>query len=137
VSIQAQVVNLLEDLQHEMGLTYLFIAHDLSMVKHISNRIGVMYLGKLVELAESSELYKRPLHPYTRALLSAIPVPDPDVAEQKQRVILKGDVPSPINPPAGCRFRTRCQYARDICSQSNPEMAQVGAQHMVACHLMT
>jgi len=136
VSIQAQVVNLLEDLQQEMGLTYLFITHDLSMVKHISNRIGVMYLGKLVELAESSELYQRPLHPYTRALLSAIPVPDPDAAAQKQRVILKGDLPSPINPPAGCRFRTRCQYARDICSRSNPEMIQVGLKHMVACHIV-
>lgn len=135
VSIQAQVVNLLEDLQKDMGLTYLFIAHDLSMVKHISNHIGVMYLGKLVELAGSGELYRNPLHPYTRALLSAIPVPDPDAAEEKQRIILKGDVPSPINPPGGCRFRTRCQYARAICGESVPQMVEVGPDHLVACHL--
>lgn len=137
VSIQAQVVNLLEDLQREMGLTYLFIAHDLSMVKHISNRIGVMYLGKLVELADSSELYSNPLHPYTRALLSAIPVPDPDLAEQKNRIILKGDVPSPINPPAGCRFSTRCPEVMSICRETSPPEVQARPGHMVACHLVT
>jgi oligopeptide transport system ATP-binding protein len=134
VSIQAQVVNLLEDLQHDLGLTYLFIAHDLSMVKHISNRVGVMYLGKLVELASSNELYKRPLHPYTKALLSAIPIPDPQTADKKNRVILEGDVPSPINPPSGCYFRTRCCYARDICQEVTPSFAELEAGHMVACH---
>lgn len=135
VSIQAQVVNLLEDLQSKLGLTYLFIAHDLSMVKHISNRIGVMYLGKLVELASSNDLYQNPLHPYTRALLSAIPVPDPDTADQKQRIILEGDVPSPINPPEGCRFRTRCRHARTGCGESPPEMKEVEPGHFVACYL--
>lgn len=135
VSIQAQVINLLEDLQQELGLTYLFIAHDLSMVKHISSRIAVMYLGKLVEIAGSSELYQKPLHPYTRALLSALPVPDPDAPEQEQRIVLKGDAPSPINPPVGCRFWSRCQYAVDICKRANPEMIRVGLEHMVACHL--
>jgi oligopeptide transport system ATP-binding protein len=136
VSIQAQVVNLLEDLQAEMGLTYLFIAHDLSMVKHISSRVGVMYLGSMVELTSSNELYKRPLHPYTQALLSAIPVPDPDLAENKQRIILEGDVPSPINPPSGCRFRTRCRYAQDICGQEKPEFKEIESNHYVACHLV-
>ncbi len=134
VSIQAQIVNLLEDLQEELGLTYLFIAHDLSMVKHISNRIGVMYLGKLVELAPSDELYDRSLHPYTRALLSAIPVPDPDAAQQRKRIILEGDVPTPINPPSGCRFRTRCPIAREVCAQEEPVMRDYGGGHMVACH---
>lgn len=135
VSIQAQVVNMLEDLQGEMGLTYLFIAHDLSMVKHISDRIGVMYLGKLVEIADSKELYTKPTHPYTQALLSAIPIPDPDVTRAKQRIILEGDVPSPINPPSGCRFRTRCKYAMPICSEEEPELKDVGGGHMCSCHL--
>ena len=135
VSIQAQVVNMLEDLQHELGLTYLFIAHDLSMVKHISNRIGVMYLGKLVELASSDELYSKPTHPYTQALLSAIPVPDPNVAKANKRIILEGDVPSPLNPPSGCRFRTRCRYATEKCAIEEPVLKEVASGHSVACHL--
>lgn len=136
VSIQAQIVNMLEDLQKELGLTYLFIAHDLSMVKHISNRVGVMYLGKLVELAQSNELYEKPLHPYTQALLSAIPIPDPKVSKERSRVILEGDVPSPLNPPSGCRFRTRCKYAFDRCKDEEPLLKEVGSGHYVACHLM-
>lgn len=137
VSIQAQVVNMLEDLQKELGLTYLFIAHDLSMVKHISDRIGVMYLGKLVEVAEANELYEKPNHPYTQALLSAIPIPDPNIAKANKRVILEGDVPSPINPPSGCRFRTRCRYAMPVCSEKEPALIDVGDGHMSACHLNT
>ena len=136
VSIQAQVVNMLEDLQNELGLTYLFIAHDLSMVKHISDRIGVMYLGKMVELSDGSELYERPEHPYTQSLLSSIPIPDPDVTRAKKRIILEGDVPSPLNPPSGCRFRTRCRYAMDRCAAEEPLLRDVGEGHMVACHLM-
>ncbi|CCJ33870.1 Oligopeptide transport ATP-binding protein OppF (TC 3.A.1.5.1) [Caloramator australicus RC3] len=135
VSIQAQVVNMLEDLQRDFGLTYLFIAHDLSMVKHISNRVGVMYLGKMVELAESNELYTKPLHPYTQALLSAIPIPDPDEAMSKKRIVLEGEIPSPIDPPPGCRFKGRCKYAKPICSEQDPVFKDVGGGHMVACHL--
>ncbi|ADQ06599.1 oligopeptide/dipeptide ABC transporter, ATPase subunit [Caldicellulosiruptor hydrothermalis 108] len=136
VSIQAQIVNMLEDLQQQLGLTYLFIAHDLSMVKHISSRVGVMYLGKLVELAESNELYSNPLHPYTQALLSAIPIPDPKISKERTRIILEGDVPSPLNPPTGCRFRTRCKYAFDRCKEEEPVLKDVGSGHYVACHLM-
>jgi len=135
VSIQAQVVNMLQDLQNELGLTYLFIAHDLSMVKHISDRIGVMYLGKMVELAESDELYDKPNHPYTQALLSAIPVPDPDVTRATKRIVLEGDVPSPINPPSGCRFRTRCSYCMEICKEQEPEFVEISPNHFSACHL--
>ena len=135
VSIQAQVVNMLEDLQKNRGLTYLFIAHDLSMVKYISDRIGVMYLGKMVEMTFSDELYKNPLHPYTQALLSAIPIPDPDIAKQSHRILLTGDVPSPIDPPSGCRFRTRCPKAMDICKEAEPQMKELAPGHFCACHL--
>ncbi len=135
VSIQAQVVNMLEDLQNELGLTYLFIAHDLSMVKYISNRIGVMYLGKLVEIAESDELYNNPAHPYTKALLSAIPHPDPNAAKNSKRIVLEGDVPSPMNPPSGCRFRTRCKYAMAKCAEVEPVLKEVSSGHSSACHL--
>ncbi len=136
VSIQAQVVNMLEDLQEQRGLTYLFIAHDLSMVKHISDRVGVMYLGSLVELASSNELYTNPVHPYTQALLSSIPIPDPDISEASQRITLEGDVPSPVNPPSGCKFRTRCRYAMDICKEVVPEFKEVSSNHYAACHLL-
>ena len=134
VSIQAQVINMFEDLQEEMGLTYLFIAHDLSVVKHISNRIGVMYLGRLVELADSYELTTNSLHPYTKSLISAIPIADPKVARQSQRIVLEGDVPSPLNPPSGCRFRTRCPYANGRCAAEVPEWREVSNGHYVACH---
>ncbi|MEG0853728.1 MAG: ATP-binding cassette domain-containing protein [Angelakisella sp.] len=134
VSIQAQVVNMFEELQDEMGLTYLFIAHDLSIVKHISNRIGVMYLGKLVELADSYDLTFRPLHPYTRSLISAIPVPDPRTSRQSKRIVLEGDVPSPLTPPSGCRFRTRCAYATEQCAAQEPEFKEVETGRFVACH---
>jgi len=134
VSIQAQVVNLMQELQRKMGLTYLFIAHDLSMVKHISDRVAVMYLGKIVELAESGELYDNPRHPYTRALLSAIPIPDPQVEATRERIVLKGDLPSPINPPKGCQFHTRCPLATDKCKTDEPKLAEVSKGHFAACH---
>ena len=134
VSIQAQVVNMLEDLQAARGFTYLFIAHDLSVVKHISSRIGVMYLGHMVELAKSNELYRRPLHPYTQTLLSAIPIADPKASRAKQRIILEGDIPSPMNPPSGCTFRTRCPYATEECAQSAPEFKEWEPGHFAACH---
>lgn len=134
VSIQAQVVNMFEDLQAELGLTYLFIAHDLSVVRHISNRIGVMYLGKLVELADSYELITHSLHPYTRSLISAIPIADPVTARANKRIPLQGDVPSPVNPPSGCRFRTRCPFADERCANETPQLSEVSAGHFVACH---
>ncbi len=135
VSIQAQVINMLEDLQSDMSLTYLFIAHDLSMVKHISNRIGVMYLGNLVEIGSSEEVNKHPAHPYTKALLSAVPLPDPDMAKERKRIVLEGDVPSPLKPPSGCRFRTRCSECMKICSEVTPTLQEVAPEHQVACHL--
>ena len=134
VSIQAQVINMFEDLQEQMGLTYLFIAHDLSAVKHISNRIGVMYLGRMVELADSYELITRPLHPYTKSLISAIPIADPKKAKESKRIVLEGDVPSPLNPPSGCRFRTRCPYADETCAAAAPEWKEIEKGHFAACH---
>ena len=135
VSIQAQVINMLEELQEEMGLTYLFIAHDLSMVKHISTHIGVMYLGKMVEKGPADDVYMKPKHPYTQALLSAVPIPDPKEAKTNKRIVLEGDIPSPIDPPAGCRFKGRCKYAMPICGQKDPELKEVEPGHFVACHL--
>ncbi|MBI9013302.1 MAG: ATP-binding cassette domain-containing protein [Clostridiales bacterium] len=135
VSIQAQVVNLLIQLQEQLGLTYLFIAHDLSMVKHISDRVGVMYLGHMVELTKSENLYKKPLHPYTQALLSAIPEPDPDYSQSKNRIHLDGEIPSPINPSPGCRFVTRCSYKKEVCHFVTPVIKEVEKEHFVACHL--
>jgi oligopeptide transport system ATP-binding protein len=138
VSIQAQIVNLLEDLQEQFNLTYLFIAHDLSVVKHISDRVAVMYLGKIVELASRDTIYEEPLHPYTKALLSAVPIPDPVIEKKRERIILTGDVPSPINPPQGCHFHTRCQYAiKGVCDVVEPAFEDKGGEHYVACHLYT
>ena len=134
VSIQAQVINMFDELQEELGLTYLFIAHDLLVVRHISDRIAVMYLGKMVELADSDEIYNRPLHPYSKSLLSAVPVPDPKIARANKRIVLKGDIPSPLNAPSGCPFHTRCAYATDICSQTMPPLEEIEAGHFIACH---
>jgi oligopeptide/dipeptide ABC transporter ATP-binding protein len=134
VSIQAQMLNLLEDLQNEFKLTYIFVAHDLGVVRHVSDRIAVMYLGKLVELSPAEELYTRPIMPYTEALLSAVPVPDPDLARQRKRIVLEGDVPSPINPPSGCRFHPRCRYATQVCKEVEPPLIDYGNGHLAACH---
>lgn len=135
VSIQAQVINMLEELQEELNLTYLFIAHDLSMVKHISTHIGVMYLGQMVEKGPSNDVYLRPKHPYTKALLSAVPIPDPKIAKSNKRIVLSGDIPSPIDPKPGCRFKGRCKYAKDICDREDPILKEVEKDHFVACHL--
>lgn len=134
VSIQAQVINMFDELQEEMGLTYLFIAHDLLVVRHISDRIAVMYLGKMVELADAKEIYDKPLHPYTKSLISAVPMPDPKIARANQRIPLTGDIPSPLNAPSGCPFRTRCKYATAACAESMPEFKEVSSGHFVACH---
>ena len=134
VSIQAQVINMFDELQEQMNLTYLFIAHDLLVVRHISDRIAVMYLGRMVELADSKEIYDRPLHPYTKSLMSAVPVPDPKIARENKRIILSGDIPSPLNAPSGCPFRTRCPHATEVCAQSMPKFKEVATGHFVACH---
>jgi oligopeptide transport system ATP-binding protein len=136
VSIQAQVVNLLEELQDRLGLTYIFVAHDLSMVRHISDRIVVMYLGKVVELADRNEIYLRPLHPYTKALMSAVPIPNPDKARNRKRIILAGDIPSPMSPPVGCNFNTRCPIAAEKCFKDEPEYREISPDHFVACHFV-
>ena len=135
VSIQAQVINMLEELQDSLGITYLFVSHDLSMVRHISHRVGVMYLGHMVELASAEELYSNMQHPYTQALMSAVPIADPDLAEQSNRIVLQGDVPQPIAPPPGCPFASRCRYCRKVCTEVNPEMREIAEGHFVACHL--
>ena len=135
VSIQAQIINMLEELRDELGITYLFIAHDLSMVKHISTHIGVMYLGKMVEKAPANELYNNPQHPYAQALLSAVPIADPKIAKSNKRILLEGDIPSPIDPPPGCRFKDRCRFAKPVCSEQDPEFKSIGGEHYVACHL--
>lgn len=134
VSIQAQVINMFDELQEKLGLTYLFIAHDLLVVRHISDRIAVMYLGKMVELADANEIYSHPLHPYSKSLMSAVPVPDPKIARANQRIVLSGDIPSPLNAPSGCPFRTRCQYATPACAESMPDFSEVSKDHFVACH---
>ena len=134
VSIQAQVINMFDELQEQMNLTYLFIAHDLLVVRHISDRIAVMYLGKMVELADAKEIYDRPLHPYTKSLMSAVPLPDPKKARENKRIVLHGDIPSPLNAPSGCPFRTRCPYATDACAEAMPEFKEVATGHFVACH---
>ena len=134
VSIQAQVINLLDDLQDELSLTYMFIAHDLGVVRHVSDRIAVMYLGKIVEISPAEELYQRPVHPYTEALLSAVPVPDPDLSAKRERIVLEGDVPSPISPPSGCRFHPRCRYATEVCATDEPPLVAHGSGHLAACH---
>jgi len=136
VSIQAQIINMLKDLQRELGLTYLFIAHDLSMVRYLSDKVGVMYLGKLVETAESEILYKTPLHPYTQTLLSSIPIPDPNRVSTSSRVLIKGDIADAVNPPVGCRFNSRCRYADSQCAQQEPEMREISSGHYVACHAL-
>ena len=136
VSIQAQVINMFDELQEKLGLTYLFIAHDLLVVRHISDRIAVMYLGKMVELADAEEIYNHPLHPYSKSLLSAVPVPDPKIARANQRIMLTGDIPSPLNAPSGCPFRTRCPHATKLCAESMPEFREVSSGHFVACHHM-
>ena len=134
VSIQAQVINMFGDLQEQLGLTYLFIAHDLLVVRHISDRIGVMYLGRLIELAEADEIYNNPLHPYSQSLLSSVPIPDPKLARNNKRIVLSGDIPSPLNAPSGCPFRTRCSYTKPMCAESMPKLKEVSAGHFVACH---
>ena len=134
VSIQAQVINMFDELQEKLGLTYLFIAHDLLVVRHISDRIAVMYLGRMVELAEADEIYEHPLHPYSKSLLSAVPVPDPKTARANKRIVLTGDIPSPLNAPSGCPFRTRCPYAKEVCAQEMPPFTEVSRGHFVACH---